>query len=771
MQIVKQSWDKVDGRSEVLGRPVYTEDMLPKNCLHLRLVRSPYAFAKVVSVDASAALALPGVVAVYWHEHFPKHIMTIAAEAYPEGTPYDRYAMEDTARYVGQPVAVVAAEDARTAEAARKLVKVEYEVYEPVLDLETAMDNKSVLHEKEKVFCNMEIGSAPERNIAAELTMQYGDIDEAFAECTEIAQGTYHTQAQAHAMMETHRCFCTLDNREKLVIVGSMQSPFHVARIVIRALGLPPNSVRVVKARTGGAFGGKNSQFFDPIVAFVTLQTRRPCVLTTDRQECFETTTTRHEMIVKTKVGADADGMIRAIKVDVLSNTGAYGDHCIDVLAVSCKNTIPMYNKAKAAHYHGYALYTNKVAAGAFRGFGGPQVTYALESTISQLAEKLGIDPVEMRLKNIIQEGERHPFLAGIKENGQDVPLSSSALQRCIQRGREMIGWDEKYPRRDLGDGRVRGVGMSVAMHGSGIAHWDAVNAEVRLNYDGSYTVFSGASDLGTGGDTILCMMAAEVLHTSIANVNIMVADSDYTPYDKGAYASSTTYVTGNAVRLAAEKLKQLMEDGARKFFELGEDQEIILTEETIGTPDGAHQMTIAEFAAKTVMYSGTGQLVANATWGGKTSPPPFVAGFAEVEVDTKTGDVKVIDYAAVGDCGTVINPKLARIQMEGGITQGTGQTLYEAVQYDENGAMLSNDFMKYKVPCEVDIGRIQVAFEESYEPSGPYGAKSLGEVVVHTPMGTITDAIYNAVGVWMKDLPITPEKVLRALKEKEGQK
>ncbi len=778
ISMIRATTDKIDGMGAVLGKPMYVQDLAPENCLCVKLVRSPHAHAEILEIHTEKALEIPGVECVLTYRDVSPILHTIAAEAYPEGSPYDRILLGKKVYYVGDPVAVVAARDEETAHKALDCIRVDYRVLTPVLDFEKALDNPVVIHSKDEVFTNLPIDSDPQRNISAAFPWSRGNVEEEFAKCDKVVEGTYYTPAQMHTMSETHRAFCAPDTRGRLVITSSCQSPFHVQRIVANLLEIPQHRVRVIKPKVGGAFGGKNSTFIEPFVALVTLRTGKPSMMIFSRKECFAATNTRHQMRVKIKLGANrSDGIIRAIKLEVLSNTGAYGEHCIDVLAVACKNALPIYGGVKALEYSGIAVYTNKVPAGAFRGFGAPQVNFGLESSVDMLAQALGFDPVDFRLRNIIRVGQSHPFLSGGTPAG-DAVITSSALENCIRRGSEMIGWSGKYLRRPVEGTRVRGVGCSIAMHGSSISTMDVVEAEVRLNYDGSYTVFSGASDLGTGADTILLQFAGEVLEAPIDRLQLVCADTVTTPYDKGAYASSTTYLTGNAVVQAAQKLREQMLAAARLVMEAEGD--VYFDGESFTSEDGSKCLSLKEFLLKVNYYRNAPeyfgakeipQLSASARYGSKTAPPPYVVGFAEVEADLATGKVKVLKYAAVADCGTVINPKLARIQLEGGIIQGMGFALMEDIHYSETGRLLSDNFQQYRIPCVMDIPPIlETAFEESYEPTGPYGAKSLGEVVVHTPPAAIANAIYNAVGARIQSLPLTPEKILKAL-EQEGEK
>lgn len=765
---------KIDGMALVTGKPVYTDDMAMANALIVKVLRSPHAFARIKSIDTSRAEKLDGVECILTYKDVPKTRFTLAGQSYPEPSPYDRLILEELVRYVGDEVAIIAAVDEKTAVKAMNLIKVEYEVLEPVLNFEQAIGHSTVVHPEKDVHCNFEIGMVKENNVVATDIQVIGDIEEELSKCAVVAEGVYYPQAQAHAMMETYRAFTYLDHLGRLVVVSSTQVPFHVRRHVARALELPTNKVRVIKPRIGGGFGGKQTSSGDVFAGIVTLKTGKPAKMIYDRQETFTCTTSRHAMRVKVRMGADHEGFIRALDLEVLSDTGAYGEHASTVLGCVGHYTLPLYNKTRAIRFKGQAVYTNKMPAGAFRGYGATQGTFAVESTVNKLARKLGMDPTELRRKNIIHEGET-------SLHTEDFKLGSSSLDRCILKGKELIGWHEKNLRRQVAPHKVRALGMAVTMQGSGIAHIDTASAEIRLADDGSFILLHGSTDNGMGADTILAQMAAEVLETELDKIVVHAVDTDISPYDPGAYASSGTYVSGTAVVKAAENLKaKILEQGA-KVLEVPAE-EVKLANDTVrwvpknGNENPASSETkekvisIKKLAELSVLGAGKLQLVGHATFGGEISPPPYIAGFAEVEVDQETGKVDLIQYVAVVDCGTVVNPNLARIQAEGGIVQGIGMALFEDVKYTDKGKMQTDSFMQYKIPTRKDIGTVRIAFEESYEPSGPFGAKSVGEVVANTPAPAIADAVYNAVGVNITHLPITPEKVfLGMLEQKKG--
>lgn len=757
MKYVGQGLPKTDAIAISTGQPVYTEDLAPANALVVKILRSPHAFARIKAIDTVKAQAVKGVECILTYKDVPKVRFTLAGQSFPEPSPYDRLILDPLVRYVGDEVAIVAAVDERAANAALKLIKVNYEVLEPVLDFEQAIGHAAVVHPEADLTCNFPIGLDKERNICSSHTLAVGDVEQELKNCDIVIEETYYTQAQAHAMMETYRAFTYLDHTGRLVVVSSTQIPFHVRRQVARALELPASRVRVIKPRIGGGFGGKQTGSGEVFAGLVSLKTGKPALFIYSRTETFSTTTSRHAMRLTVRLGADKDGFIRALDIENLSDTGAYGEHAPTTFMVCGDKTLPLYNKTRAVRYHGHAVYTNKMPAGALRGYGATQGTFALESAMNQLAARLKLDPTELRLKNLIKEGETClPY--------QGKVLNSSALDRCIEKGKQLIGWNEKYPRQVLADGRIRAVGMAVTMQGSGIAGIDTASVEIRLNEAGEYTLLTGSTDMGQGSDTMLAQVAAEVLRTAPEDIIVHAADTDISPYDPGSYASSTAYVTGMATLQAAEDLKRKIISAGARLLEADAGQ-IEFDGQLIRTADGSKTMTLAKLAELLVLGAGQQQLVGTATYGSPISPPPFIAGFVEVEVDPETGVVDLLDYVAVVDCGTVLNANLARIQVEGGIAQGIGMALYEDVRYNEYGKMQTNSFMQYKIPCRKDVGKIRVAFEASYEPTGPFGAKSVGEVVINTPPPAIAHAIYNAVGASITRLPITPEKVYKAMR------
>ncbi|RDY25666.1 aldehyde oxidase [Romboutsia weinsteinii] len=752
MSLIGKSIPKTDGMAIATGKPVYTDDLAAKDALVIKILRSPHANAKIINIDTKRAMLVPGVECVFTYKDVPNTRFTLAGQSYPEPSPYDRLILEDRVRYVGDEVAIVAAVDEKTAIKALKMIKVEYEVLDAVIDFETAIDSKTLVHEEDR-HCNFEIGMQRERNIVSTHNYEKGDIEKTLSECDVVVEETYYTQAQAQGMMETYRAYNYLDHMGRLVVVSSTQIPFHVRRHLSRALNMPSSKIRVIKPRIGGGFGGKQTACVEIFTALVTLKTGKPSKIIYDRKETFNSSNSRHAMKLNVKVGAMNDGTIKVIDINALSDTGAYGEHASTTFGLVGEKTMPMYNKLEASRFRGNVVYTNKMPAGAFRGYGATQGCYAVESTINLLSSKLGMDPTEVRLKNIIHEGET--------SFAYNKAINSVNLVECINKGKELIGWGEKYPSKDLGNGKVRSVGMALTMQGSGIAGIDTSSVEVRLNDDGNYTLYVGSTDMGTGSDTILAQMAGDILETTMDKIIVVSADTDIVPYDPGSYASSTTYVTGMAVVKACQELKsKIIKLGSDR---LGVDKELVEFDgDKISFEDKS--ISIFDIAVDFTVGPNKNQLVGFASHGSPVSPPPFIAGFVETEIDKETGKVELVDYVAVVDCGTVINKNLATIQTEGGIVQGIGMALFEEVRYTEDGHMDTNTFMQYKIPARCDVGNIRVEFVETHEPTGPFGAKSIGEVVVNSPLPAIQEAIYNGVGVRINTLPMTPEKIFMAI-------
>ena len=793
MKYVNKPVRKKDAMQLVTGQPVYMDDIAPKGCLIVKLLRSPHANAIVTSLNKTAAMKVDGIEAIYTWEDIPQDAKryTQAGQTYPEMSPYDRLLLDRHVRYVGDVVAIVAGRDEKCVDRALKLIKVQYEVLEPLLDFRKAKDNRILVHPEDNWESLVPVGADNKRNLCAHDESGEGDIEKVLRESDVVIDHVYHTKACQQTMMETFRTFCTIDAYGRLNVVSSTQIVFHCRRIIANALHIPKSMIRVSKPRIGGGFGAKQTSISEVYPAYVTWMTKKPSKIIFTREESMTASTPRHEMEVHVRLGASKDGIVNGIDMYTLSNTGAYGEHGPTTVGLSGHKSIPLYGKAKAFRFVSDVVYTNVMSAGAYRGYGATQGLFAVESAVNELAAKLHMDPFEIREKNIIKEGDVMPAYYGQVN-------TSCALDRCLARVKEMIHWDEKYPVRDMGNGKVRAVGMGMAMQGSGISSVDVGSATIKVNDDGFYTLSIGAADMGTGCDTILAQIAAEVLECSVDEITVFGADTDTSPYDSGSYASSTTYVTGKAVEKCALQVReQICKLGAQMMNcpenEVVFDGKVVRREkksavdpekaagihvvderensnpqpenvENLGSAE-KQQVSLADIATASMCGNGIA-LEATVTNSSPISPPPFMVGAAEVEVDLETGEAKVIDYAAAVDCGTPVNPNLARVQAEGGILQGIGMALTENITYNKLGKLAENSLMQYKIPTRVDIGKIRVDFESSYENEGPFGAKSIGEVVINTPLPAVADAIYNATGTRFYELPITPEKIAMAVLE-----
>ncbi len=764
MKVVNQPLRKKDAMQLVTGQPVYVDDVTPRDCLCVKLLRSPHANAIVKSINKTAAMKVPGMEAIFTWEDVDQdgRRYTQAGQTYPEASPYDRLVIDRHVRFVGDVVAILAGADEKCVDKAMKLVKVEYEVLEPVLDFHTAKDNPVLVHPEDNWESLAPVGADNRRNLCAHDECGNGDIDAVLADCDVVIDRMYHTQACQQAMMETFRTYCEIDTYGRLHIISSTQIVFHTRRIVANALHIPKSKVRVTKPRIGGGCGAKQTAVSAVYPAVVTWMTEKPSKIIFSRVESQIASSPRHEMEMHVRLGANKDGIVRGIDLHTLSNTGAYGEHGPTTVGLSGHKSIPLYGKAEAFRFTSDVVYTNHMSAGAYRGYGATQGLFAVESAVNELANILGMDPFKIREMNITHEGEIMPAYYGQLN-------TSCALDRCLARVHDMIDWDNKYPCRDMGNGKIRAVGMGMAMQGSGITSMDVGSATLKVNDEGFYTLLIGAADMGTGCDTTLAQIAAEVLECPLDNITTLSADTDWSPYDSGSYASSTIYVTGKATEKCALELRgKICALGAKL---LGCDKEQVSfdgREVRVEEGENAGKTINLSDIATASMNGNSIELQATVTHSSEISPPPYMVGAAEIEVDTETGEVTLLDYAAAVDCGTPINPNLTRVQAEGGIAQGIGMTLTESVTYDDRGYPMENSLFQYKIPARVDIGKIRVEFENSYEGEGPFGAKSIGEVVINTPLPAISDAIRNAVGKRFYELPITPEKIAMAALEKK---
>lgn len=750
---------KKDAEALLSGRPVYTDDLAPTDCLVVKLLRSPHAHALIEEISTAAAQKVQGVEAIFTYKDVPPKRYTQAGQTFPEPSPDDRLILDRRLRYVGDPVAIVAGRDERCVLQAMKRIKVKYKVLEPILDFTKAKDNPVIIHPEDNYVVKSDIGNEVKRNICAAQCRGEGDIDKVLAECAYLVEETYHIKAVSQAMMEVFCAYTSMDIYGRIQVVSSTQIPFHARRIVARGLNIPKSKIRVIKPRIGGGFGAKQTAVMEIYPAFVTYKTGKPAKLVYTREECFVHGSPRHEMQVTVRLGADEEGNIRGVDLYTLSNTGAFGEHGPTTVDLSGTKSLSLY-QMEAFRFRTEVVYTNVLSAGAYRGYGATQGIFAVESAVNELAHRLSMDPIVLREKNMVREGDRLTNYFGEVTN-------SCNLDKCVAKVREMIDWDAKYPARKTGPHTVRAVGMALAMQGSGIGNVDVGTVQIKLNDDGFYTLMIGCSDMGTGCDTILAQMAADGLGCDIDDIVVYGVDTDQSPYDSGSYASSTTYVTGGAVvKACASMRRRICEEGAA-ILGLSPSEATFDGSVVSETAHPEHELSLADLI--TALEAGQGRMIeVTESNTSPLSPPPYMAGAAEIEVDLETGKITPLTYVAAIDCGTVINTNLARIQAEGGLVQGLGMTLYEDVRYTEKGKLKNRNFMSYKIPTRLDMGDIQVAFESSYEESGPFGAKSIGEIVINTPAPAIADAVYNATGLRFRTLPITSEQVLMGLLQKE---
>ena len=762
MRVVGQRIRKKDAMQLVTGKPVYMDDVAPKDCLIVKILRSPHANALIEDINIATAMKVPGIEVIYTWKDVPNVRFAQAGQTYPEWSPYDRLILDQYVRFVGDAVAIVAGENEACVDRALKMIKVKYKVLPALLDYHESIDNEILVHPEDNWESLYPVGADNKRNICSHMEESHGDLEGTFADCDIVLERTYHVPAVNQAMMETFRTACYIDTYGRLVVLSSTQIVYHVRRILARALGIPQSKIRSLKPRIGGGFGAKQTVVTEIYPAFVTWHTKKPSKLIYSRYESQIAGSPRHEMDIRVKIGADKDGTLRAFDLYNLSNTGAYGDHGPTTAGLTGHKSMPLYTGNMEAFRHVFdVVYTNTLATGAYRGYGATQGIFALESLVNELADILHMDPVELRLKNVVREGMVMP--AYFNE-----PAASCRLDECLVRAAEMIGWKDKYPCRDMGNGKVRSVGIAMAMQGSCISYVDVGSATISLNEDGSYRLAIAAADMGTGCDTILAQMAAECLEVSVDEIFVSGADTDSSPYDSGSYASSTTYITGQAVVKAATELKKRICTLAARMLECDVDDleydghvaKDIKTGKSVTLQDIGFKAQCFNDLALQVTESHTSPV----------SPPPYMAGAVEIELDKETGHVEILDYAAVVDCGTVVNPNLATIQVEGGLGQGIGMTLFENIQYSDKGVLRNNSLMQYKIPTRRDVGTLRVEFKPSYEPTGPFGVKSIGEIVINTPAPALAQAIHNATGGYFRDLPITSEKIAMYCLEHENE-
>ena len=759
MKIVGKKTRRVDGLSLAKGKAVFADDMPKKDYLYAKILHSPIAHGKIVSIDKSKALALDGIEIILTHEDFTPHYFTTAGQGYPEPSPRDTSMFNKTMRFVGDRVAVVAGESLEVVEEALALINVEYEELPTIFDMGDSIDNDTVIHPGKDGFSFLHDAS---RNIAANISEELGDVQKGFNDSDYVFEGTYFTPYAQQCSIEPHITLTWLDENDRLIIRTATQVPYHVRRVVAEILDIPVGKIRVIKPRIGGGFGGKQEILNEEVCSAVTINTGKPCRLEYTREEEFYAARSRHPQKVTYKIGLNKDLMMQSIDMEILQNCGGYGPHALTVMSVSASKTLALY-RAPNVRIQANAVYTNLPPAGAYRGYGAPQGYFALESLMDEIAEQLNVDPIELRKKNYFREGEDVPIAKVLGEGREGFPviLQSNGIDACIDRGRELIDWDTLKNEKKSGIFR-RGVGMATVAQASGIAGIDMGSVFIKMNEDGSFNLNMGATDLGTGSDTALAQIAAEVLDVPVDKMIVISSDTDTTPFDTGAYASSTTYVTGAAVKKAAEDvLSQILEQG-KKLLEV--DEATIENNQVVST-DG-QSISYQDICTKSFYTDHQTQIQAVASKVSYDSPPPYNATFADVIVDTETGFVKVNKIVSITDSGQIINPQMSEGQAEGAIPQSLGMTLTEHMIFDDKGRPINTDFENYHIYTSIDMPEIIAEFVHTDEPTGPYGAKAVAEIPINGPAPAVANAIYNACGVRIRECPITPEKVLNGINQ-----
>jgi putative selenate reductase molybdopterin-binding subunit len=766
-KVVNQPVVKLDAMALAKGSKMFVADLLPQDCLVAKVLRSPHAHARILKIDISQAEALPGVHAVIHHGNIPRVMRTTAGQGAPEPSPYDFTTFDNKVRFVGDRVAAVAAESEAIAAEALSLIEVEYEVLEPILEVRDALLPKApIIHDEADAKVVIPVPYEPKRNLASHVDMQVGDPEAGYKQADLVLDHEYECQFAQHTPIEPHVCLAEPLPDGRLRLTTSTQVPFHVRRIVAQALEWPVAKLHVVKPRIGGGFGAKQEVLIEDVAAFLAIRSGRPVLFELTRAEEF-TSRTRHPMVVRLKTGAKKDGSLTAVDMNVLSNTGAYGSHALTVSCNCGSKVLPLYRWPNIG-FQADAVYTNMPVGGAYRGYGATQGYIAMEIQMDELATSLGLDPLAFRLDNAIRKGETSPVFKALGEGtaGVDQSIDSIGLVKCVKLGAKAIGWKRKRGRP--GNGHIkRGLGMCCLMQGSSIPEVDMGAASLKMNEDGSFNLLVGATDLGTGSDTVLAQIAAEVLGVPHTSILVRSSDTDLTPFDVGAYASSTTYLSGEAVRKVALDVAKQIKKVAAEVLDKALS-ELKLEGGQVVAKDGA-TLDLSRIAMRTLYEQDQHQIAAHASHITRKSPPPFSAHFAEVEVDTETGLVRVVKYVAATDCGTTINPQLAEGQVEGAVLNGISYALCEEFLFDSKGRMKNASFGQYKIFTTRDLPELVTIMVPTYEKSGPYGAKSVSEIGINGPIPAISNAIFDAIGIRLRRSPFTPERVLDALDREES--
>ncbi len=765
---IGKSVTKIDALALATGQEYFTDDVRLDDALHLVFLYSKVAHADIALLDVTDARQAPGVAEILTYQNVPRIWHTTAGQGYPEPSPYDSLLFDRTVRYVGDRIALVAADTLEQAVEAVQRIKVELEHLDALFEAERAMAPGAPRIHGEEEHAKIPVTYDSGRNLAAEVHIEFGDVSAGFAGADRVIENTYTMQYASHCAIEPHAAAAYFDARGRLVIVSTTQVPFHARRIVATVTGIPLRHLRIIKPRIGGGFGGKQEVFLEPLVALVAWRTKRPAKLVLSRREVFVSTRTRHPMRVRLKTGFMTDGHINAIEMDCLMNTGAYGTHALTVLSNAGAKVLPLFNKTEHLEFNGKSVYTNLPVGGAYRGYGATQGYFAFNQQIDIIARETGQDVLALCKREHIKSGETSGVFEALGEGKEGVSqvIASCRLSECIDRGAEAIEWSAKRNRRiKVAGDRARGVGMAIGMQGSGIPKVDMGSAAMKMNEDGSFNLYVGATDIGTGSDTILAQIAGEVLRVPPESIIVLSSDTDLTPFDVGAYASSTTYISGAAVQKCAERIAGQILKAASGMLGVSEE-DLALEQDGVVDQKAGRRASLSDIALHTLYAADQFQIQAQASHTSPVSPPPFIAQFAEVEVDTRTGKIRVVRFVSAVDCGQAINPALAEGQVEGAVLNGISYALWETYLFNDSGRMMNPGFWDYKIFTAADMPDLVTIIVDSYEKTGPFGAKSVGEIAINGPAPAIANAIFDAVGVRICDTPITPEKVWRHMRE-----
>jgi len=775
-QTVGKSEIKLDAIKLVQGKPAFAADFEKRGLLHAKVLHSPHAHARIKSIDASKARALEGVAAVLTWQDLPRVVYSTAGQSDPIPGPLDAFSLDNKVRFVGDRVAFVAAETSEIAEKALRLIEVEYEILPAILDSSESMESGTKIHD-EPEYVNF-ADSNPDKNLAAHIRIDIGDVEKGFRDADVIFEAFYEVPKVQQAHIEPHVCVTYWDEDDRLVIRTSTQVPFHVRRMMAPVLGLPVKRIRVIKPRIGGGFGGKQEVLMEDVAAHLTIATKRPVMYEYTREEEFIAARSRHPMRIKMKTGVKKDGTITANSMYALSDTGAYGCHALTVTGNTGHKAMALYvgdgeyRKAPNIRFYADVVYTNTPPAGAYRGYGVPQGYWPLDRHLEKIARAMGFDPIDFRLKNTIRPGEYHPFSTAWNEGREPRPeiIHTVGLEQCVAQGRATIGWDDKFGNEQWRNStsapnKKKGIGVAMVMQGTAIPYLDMGGASIKMNDDGSFNLLIGATDLGTGSDTVLAQMAAEVLGVPVDDMITYSSDTDFTPFDKGAYASSTTYISGTAAVNAAKIVAERVRIRAAMMLKLDKHDDIKLENRRAIAPDG-RSVSMAEIALDSLHKNNQEQIMGVASYVSPVSPPPFAAQFAEVTVDTETGQVTVDRLVIAVDSGVIINPQTASGQIEGGMVQALGYAVCEEMRYDDKGNAYERDLDRYHIFRADEMPELETIFVETFEPSHPFGVKAVAEIPLDGVAPAVGNAILDAVGANVDENPATPERVWRALKK-----